>query len=66
LTPREREVLGLLAKGIDNSAIASQLKISEKTVRNQVSIIFSKLGVTSRAQAVAFARDAGLALHEAI
>lgn len=60
LTPREREVLGVLAQGIDNSEIAARLKISEKTVRNHVSTIFSKLGLTSRAQAVALARDAGL------
>jgi len=60
LTPREREVLEIVAQGLDNYAIAALLKISEKTVRNHVSIIFSKLGVTSRAQAVALARDAGL------
>jgi pimeloyl-ACP methyl ester carboxylesterase/DNA-binding CsgD family transcriptional regulator len=60
LTPREREVLEVLAHGLDNSQIAARLKISEKTARNHVSIVFSKLGVTSRAQAVALARDAGL------
>ena len=60
LTPREREVLDVLAHGVDNSEIAARLKIREKTVRNHVSTIFSKLGVTSRAQAVALARDAGL------
>jgi DNA-binding NarL/FixJ family response regulator len=52
--------LDVLALGMDNPAIASQLKISEKTVRNHVSIIFSKIGVTNRAQAVSVARDAGL------
>jgi pimeloyl-ACP methyl ester carboxylesterase len=60
LTAREREVLEVVAQGLDNGGIAARLKISDKTVRNHVSIIFSKLGVTSRAQAVAFARDAGL------
>jgi pimeloyl-ACP methyl ester carboxylesterase/DNA-binding CsgD family transcriptional regulator len=60
LTPREREVLEIVAQGLDNYAIAARLKISEKTVRNHVSIIFSKLGVASRAHAVALARDAGL------
>jgi pimeloyl-ACP methyl ester carboxylesterase/DNA-binding CsgD family transcriptional regulator len=60
LTTRESEVLALVAQGLDNGTIAARLKISDKTVRNQVSIIFDKLGVTSRAQAVAFARDAGL------
>jgi pimeloyl-ACP methyl ester carboxylesterase/DNA-binding CsgD family transcriptional regulator len=59
LTAREYEVLELLAQGHDNGTIAGRLGISEKTVRNQVSSIFSKLGVTSRAQAVVRARDAG-------
>jgi pimeloyl-ACP methyl ester carboxylesterase/DNA-binding CsgD family transcriptional regulator len=60
LTAREQEVLELLAHGLDNGTIAAKLGISAKTVRNQVSNIFSKLGVTSRAQAVARARDAGI------
>ena len=59
LTAREREVLELVARGSDNSKIANRLKISEKTVRNHVSLIFGKLGVNSRAEAVARARDAG-------
>jgi pimeloyl-ACP methyl ester carboxylesterase/DNA-binding CsgD family transcriptional regulator len=60
LTPREREVLEIVAQGLDNFEIAARLRISEKTVRNHVSVIFSKLGVNSRAQAVARARDAGM------
>jgi DNA-binding NarL/FixJ family response regulator len=60
LTSREREVLEYIALGLDNSRISAQLKISEMTVRNHVSIIFGKLGVNTRAQAVALARDAGL------
>lgn len=60
LTASEREVLGLLAKGLDNGEIARTLDKSEKTVRNQVSSIFSKLGTATRAQTVALARDAGL------
>jgi len=60
LTAREREVLEVVAQGLDNSGIAARLKISDKTARNHVSTIFSKLGVTSRAQAVALARDLGL------
>jgi pimeloyl-ACP methyl ester carboxylesterase len=62
LTSREREVLDLVARGLDNDAIAGQLGISGKTVRNQVSIIFSKLGVNSRAQAIVRAREAGYGL----
>ncbi|MBC7992929.1 MAG: alpha/beta fold hydrolase [Rhizobacter sp.] len=52
LTPAEREVLQLVAQGLDNSAIAQQLNKSEKTVRNQVSSIFDKLGVRTRAEAI--------------
>jgi pimeloyl-ACP methyl ester carboxylesterase/DNA-binding CsgD family transcriptional regulator len=59
LTPREREILEFVAQGVDNNAIAARFEISEKTVRNHVSIIFSKLGVKSRAHAVAVAREAG-------
>jgi pimeloyl-ACP methyl ester carboxylesterase/DNA-binding CsgD family transcriptional regulator len=59
LTSREREVLELVAQGLSNIKISNRLKISDKTVRNHVSIILSKLGAESRAQAVAMARDAG-------
>jgi pimeloyl-ACP methyl ester carboxylesterase len=59
LTARENEVLEFLSRGLDNETIATQLGSSSKTVRNQVSTIFSKLEVKSRAQAVARARDAG-------
>jgi DNA-binding NarL/FixJ family response regulator len=51
--------LELLAQGLDNGSIAATLSISAKTVRNQASTIFGKLGVNTRAQAVARARDAG-------
>jgi DNA-binding NarL/FixJ family response regulator len=61
LTAREREILEVLAEGLDNHEIAARLNISEKTVRNHVSTIFSKLQLRSRAQAVALARDAGYA-----
>jgi DNA-binding NarL/FixJ family response regulator len=60
LTTRERDVLDLLATGQQNAAIAHQLGLSEKTVRNNVSSIFAKLLVADRAAAVAKARDAGL------
>ena len=59
LTERERQLLHLLARGLDNHQIAAHLNISEKTARNHVSSIFAKLGVESRAQAVVVARDAG-------
>lgn len=55
LTRREYEVLQLLAQGQSNSAIADRLFVSEKTVRNHLSIIFDKLGVSSRAEAIVLA-----------
>ncbi len=60
LTESERNVLRLMAQGISNEAIAQQLSLSTKTVRNYVSNIFSKLQVADRAQAIVKARDAGL------
>jgi pimeloyl-ACP methyl ester carboxylesterase/DNA-binding CsgD family transcriptional regulator len=60
LTESEREVLALIARGMDNGAIAGALSKSEKTVRNQVSSIFAKLDVKTRAQAIVLARDAGI------
>ncbi|MCZ7566623.1 MAG: LuxR C-terminal-related transcriptional regulator [Burkholderiales bacterium] len=57
---RERQVLELLARGLANDEIAVRLGISAKTVRNQVSAVFDKLGVSSRAQAIVRAREAGL------
>lgn len=63
LTPREREVLDMMATGATNSAIAHALKLAPKTVGNHVSAIFGKLGVATRAQAVVIAKDAGLGRH---
>ncbi|EWT01192.1 LuxR family transcriptional regulator [Intrasporangium oryzae NRRL B-24470] len=60
LTPREREVLDLVAAGRSNSQIASTLYLAPKTVRNNVSAIFAKLHVADRAEAIVRARDAGL------
>ncbi|MDX1615606.1 MAG: response regulator transcription factor [Candidatus Promineifilaceae bacterium] len=60
LTPRELEVLELIAQGANNSQIAEQLVISDKTVRNHITSIFSKLRVADRAQAIIKAREAGL------
>jgi pimeloyl-ACP methyl ester carboxylesterase/DNA-binding CsgD family transcriptional regulator len=59
LSPREREILALIAEGLANADIAMRLEISEKTVRNHVSNVFDKLGVWTRAQAIVFARDRG-------
>jgi DNA-binding NarL/FixJ family response regulator len=59
LTHRERDILKLIAKGLTNAAIAERLSLSPKTVRNQVSIIFSKLHVVDRAEAIIKAREAG-------
>ncbi len=60
LTRREYEVLGLLAQGQSNNAIADRLFLSEKTVRNHLSLIFDKLGVSSRAEAIVLAHRNGL------
>ncbi|HEY7413104.1 MAG TPA: alpha/beta fold hydrolase [Vicinamibacteria bacterium] len=59
LSPREREVLALMADGLGNADIGARLAISEKTVRNHVSNVFDKLGVWTRAQAIVFAHDRG-------
>jgi DNA-binding CsgD family transcriptional regulator len=61
LTRSEHEVLTYVARGLANPAIATALGKSEKTVRNQVSSIFSKLGVRTRAEAIVAAREAGVA-----
>ena len=61
LTDREREILGLVGLGLGNQAIAARLRISAKTVANTVSNILVKLGVADRADAVAVARQQGLA-----
>ena len=60
LTPREREILDLIAAGRTNPQIAQALFLSPKTVRNHVSMIFTKLHVDDRGGAVVVAREAGL------
>ncbi|GGO87584.1 response regulator [Wenjunlia tyrosinilytica] len=60
LTERERQILDLLARGYTNRRIARELVLSEKTVRNHVSHVFTKLQVTDRTEATVRARDAGL------
>jgi len=63
LTPREHDVLDLLAQGHSNSAIASSLGLSLKTVNNNTSTIFAKLNVATRTEAAIRARDHGLGQH---
>lgn len=63
LTPREREVLHLLTRGLPTGDIAAALGLSGKTVGNHLSAIFAKLGVEGRSQAIVTARDAGLGRH---
>ncbi len=60
LTPRECQVLCLLAQGLDNAAIARELVVTTRTVQNFVSSIYGKLGVTSRTQATLIAIRHGL------
>lgn len=60
LTRREYEVLQLLAQGRSNSDIANRLFVSEKTVRNHLSLIFDKLDVGSRAEAIVLAHRHGI------
>jgi NarL family two-component system response regulator LiaR len=61
LTPREREVLELIARGFSNKRIARELGIAEKTVKTHVGHLLAKLGVSDRTQAALYAVRAGLA-----
>lgn len=60
LTPREREILALVAEGLSNTAIASRLYLSPKTVRNLLSTVVGKLHARDREHVILIARDAGL------
>lgn len=60
LTARERDILDCIARGLTNAQIAECLHIAEKTVRNHVTSVFSKLGAEHRSQAIVMARKAGL------
>jgi two-component system response regulator DevR len=59
LTQREAEILRLIAGGLANKEIGAKLKLSEKTIKNYVSRIFSKLNVSARTQAAVYAIKAG-------
>lgn len=60
LTAREREILDLVARGLDNTSVSRRLDLSPKTIRNNLSNVFTKLQVADRSQAIIRARDAGL------
>ncbi|MGN5236524.1 response regulator [Rhodococcus sp. SJ-3] len=62
LTGREREILDLVARGLDNGTISRRLVLSQKTVRNHVSNILGKIGAADRATAIVRAREEGLGL----
>lgn len=64
LTPREREVLALIARGLTNEEIARELVISEHTVKNHVSSIYRKIRTADRTRAALLAIRAGLASVE--
>jgi len=66
LTPREVEVLRLIARGLDNTAIAQELVLTKRTVQNHISNIYGKLNVASRTEAVLLAIRNGLDLGHAV
>lgn len=55
LTPRERQIIQAVARGLSNRAIASELRISEQTVKNQLTVLYDKVGVESRLQLALYA-----------
>jgi DNA-binding NarL/FixJ family response regulator len=60
LSPREREVLAMVAEGLPNKTIARRLSITEKTVKAHLTSVFRQIGVTDRTQAALWARNHGL------
>lgn len=64
LTPREREVLGLICEGLSDADIARSLRVSRHTVRNHVATIYSKIDVHRRSAAIVWARERGIVGYE--
>jgi PAS domain S-box-containing protein len=60
LTPREKDVLGLICKGLSDAEIAATLKLSRNTVRNHVATLYGKIGVNRRSAAVVWGRERGM------
>ena len=60
ITPRELEVLQLIAEGLSNKEMAERLFVSENTIKTHTSRVFDKLGASRRTQAVQFAKSQGL------
>ena len=66
LTPREKQVLGLVCRGDEDADIAAALTMSRNTVRNHIARIYAKIGVNRRGAAIVWARERGLGAGDAV